>query len=193
MKPVHQIFYTLQGEGRNTGRAAVFVRFSGCNLHCPFCDTVHDSFEPMSDEAIVEAVSAFPARLVVLTGGEPALYVDQHLVEAFHERGFEVAMETNGTRPLAPGIDWITVSPKDDDCGPCDVVVSKAHEVKVVYVGQDVERYRTAIEADYYYLQPCDFGDDPRTQQSLNDCVAYCMEHPHWRLSLQTHKMINIP
>ena len=110
---VNDIFYSLQGEGRNTGRAAVFVRFAGCNLRCPFCDTEFDTFREMTAEEIVVAISQFPARFVVLTGGEPTLQVDEAFVDLLHQHGFEVAMESNGTRPAPNNLDWLTVSPKE--------------------------------------------------------------------------------
>ena len=110
---VNDIFYSLQGEGRNTGRAAVFVRFSGCNLRCPFCDTDFSAFREMTAAEIVREISACPARFVVLTGGEPTLQVTEDFVDQLHEAGFEVAIETNGTRTVPRNIDWVTVSPKE--------------------------------------------------------------------------------
>ena len=109
---INNIFYSLQGEGANTGRAAVFVRFAGCNLRCPFCDTEFDSYREMTADEILEAVSGFEARFVVLTGGEPTLQVDEGLVDMLHNEGFYVAMESNGTRPAPSNLDWLTVSPK---------------------------------------------------------------------------------
>ena len=167
MKRVNEIFYSLQGEGKNTGRAAVFIRFSGCNLACPFCDTDFEAYVEMSDEQIVAAALAFPARFVVLTGGEPALQVDASLVEKLHASGFEIAMESNGTRPVVDGIDWLTVSPKGK------VVVERCNELKCIYV----------------YLQPCDVGDAQRNRQITQACTDYICRHPRWRLSLQTHKL----
>ena len=112
MKRINDIFYSLQGEGHNTGRAAVFIRFAGCNLRCSFCDTEFDTYREMSDEQILEAISQYPARFVVLTGGEPTLQVDEAFVELLHQHGYEVAMESNGTRPAPRNLDWLTVSPK---------------------------------------------------------------------------------
>ena len=109
---VNDIFYSLQGEGRNTGRAAVFVRFSGCNLRCSFCDTDFSSFREMTSDEIIKEISQYPARFVVLTGGEPTLQVTAAFVNQLHEAGFEVAIETNGTLPIPENIDWVTVSPK---------------------------------------------------------------------------------
>ena len=112
MKKINDIFYSLQGEGHNTGRAAVFIRFAGCNLRCPFCDTEFDTYREMTDEAILQAIAPYPARFVVLTGGEPTLQVDEAFVDLLHSQGYEVAMESNGTRPAPQNLDWLTVSPK---------------------------------------------------------------------------------
>lgn len=188
MYRVNEIFYSLQGEGGNTGTPAVFVRFSGCNLSCFFCDTDFSSYTQMSVEDIVSAVSAYPARLVVLTGGEPALQVDKQLVDALHVVNKYLAIETNGTRTLPEGIDFVTISPKETG----KTVLSKADEVKVVFVGQDVESYRDRIAAANYFLQPCSQEKNGVVTDNREEVIKYILEHPHWRLSLQTHKILNI-
>ena len=188
MYRVNEIFYSLQGEGGNTGTPAVFVRFSGCNLSCIFCDTDFSSYTQMSVEDIVSAVSAYPARLVVLTGGEPALQVDKQLVDALHAVNKYLAIETNGTRTLPEGIDFVTISPKETG----KTVLSKADEVKVVFVGQDVESYRDRIAAANYFLQPCSQEENGILTDNREEVIKYILEHPHWRLSLQTHKILNI-
>lgn len=189
-KRVNEIFYSLQGEGHNTGRPAVFVRFSGCNLKCPFCDTDHFSGREMSDEEILSAVVRYPSRFVVLTGGEPLLQVDDVFVALLHSAGFEVAMETNGTRPVPEAIDWLTVSPKQTFVGDAGrPVITRCSELKCVFDGDcDVSDY--GIESDYYYLQPCDTGDEKRNAEITAACVEYIKANPKWRLSLQTHKMV---
>lgn len=181
MKKINEIFYSLQGEGYHTGTPAVFVRFSGCNLKCTFCDTAHEDGVLMEDEAIVEAVSRFPATWVILTGGEPGLWVDEALVDALHKAGKQVAIETNGTCRLPENIDWVTCSPKEGAA----LKVERIDEIKVVFLGQDVASY-LSIPARHYFLQPC---------SCLNtaEVVQYIKEHPSWRLSLQTHKLIDIP
>lgn len=181
MKKINEIFYSLQGEGYHTGTPAVFVRFSGCNLKCSFCDTAHEEGVLMEDEAIVEAVSRFPATWVILTGGEPGLWVDEALVDALHKAGKQVAIETNGTCRLPENIDWVTCSPKEGAA----LKVERIDEIKVVFLGQDVASY-LSIPARHYFLQPC---------SCLNtaEVVQYIKEHPSWRLSLQTHKLIDIP
>ena len=188
MYRVNEIFYSLQGEGANTGTPAVFVRFSGCNLSCFFCDTDFSSYSEMSVEDIVRAVEAFPARLVVLTGGEPALQIDRQLIDALHAVNKFIAIETNGTRPLPEGIDFITISPKETG----KTVLSKADEVKVVFLGQDVENYHNTIAASHYFLQPCSQEKDGAITSNTEDVIRYILEHPHWGLSLQTHKILNI-
>lgn len=185
---VNEIFYSLQGEGYHTGRAAVFVRFAGCNLRCPFCDTDFAHGEQMTAEQIAEHVfsySTHPETLIVLTGGEPSLQADDQLIRVLHRYNQTLTIETNGTRPVPEGIDWVTVSPKPDST----VVLTRADEVKIVLTHQsetDLQHWRTAIRASHYYLQPC-------SCQNTEDVVAYILRHPEWRLSLQTHKYIHIP
>lgn len=195
---VNEIFYSLQGEGRYAGTPAVFVRFSGCNLRCSFCDTDYESGREMSEEAIVEAVSEYPARHVILTGGEPTLQLTASLAEKLHAAGCTIHLETNGTRPLPEGcrIDWITCSPKAGG----SVVIRPIDELKVVFLGsdpatgepvQDMAQY-DCYEAKEYRLQPCDVHDAERNRQILKDTIAYALAHPRWNLSLQTHKMIHV-
>lgn len=138
MRKINEIFYSLQGEGFHTGTPAVFVRFSGCNLRCSFCDTRHEEGVMMTDEEIVEKVSSFPARMVILTGGEPSLWIDKALISRLREAGKQICIETNGTRPLPDGIDWVTCSPKEN----APVVLERVDEIKVVYTGQGPVRIR---------------------------------------------------
>lgn len=180
MKKINEIFYSLQGEGFHTGIPAVFVRFSGCNLSCAFCDTAHEEGVMMSDEQIAEAVASYPARMVVLTGGEPSLWIDESLLSLLRQAGKYICIETNGTHPLPAGIDWVTCSPKEN----APVVLTKIDEIKVVYIGQDVSKHM-AIPARYHFLQPC-------SCQNTREVIEYILQHPTWRLSLQTHKLIDI-
>ncbi len=206
---VKEIFYTLQGEGRNAGRAAVFCRFAGCNLWsgraadraaatCQFCDTDFVGTDGpgggrfASPEALAEAIAATwpgeaPGRLVVLTGGEPLLQVDAPLLEALHARGFEAAVETNGTLPAPPGIDWLCVSPK----AGAPLRLLAGDELKLVYPqpGAEPERF-AALAFTHHLLQPM---DGEALAANMAAAVTYCLAHPAWRLTLQTHKMLGIP
>ena len=206
---VKEIFYTLQGEGANAGRAAVFCRFAGCNLWtgreadratavCRFCDTDFVGVGPdggkfATADALAEAVAsrwtgeAVGARpLVVCTGGEPLLQLDAAAVEALHRRGFEVAVETNGTRQPPPGLDWICVSPKVG----APLVLERGDELKLVYPqeGGDPARFE-ALRFRHFFLQPM---DGPALAENTARAVAYCLAHPRWRLSVQTHKVVGI-
>jgi len=206
---VKEIFLTLQGEGGQAGRAAVFCRFAGCNLWsgreqdrasavCTFCDT---DFVGMDGEnggrfedaaALVAAVTAQwrgadEARLVVCTGGEPLLQLDAPLIEAFHAAGFAIAVETNGTLPAPAGIDWICVSPKADAA----LAQTAGQELKLVYpqTGVDPARFE-ALGFERFFLQPL---DGPDREANTAAAVDYCLSHPRWRLSVQTHKYLGLP
>jgi len=206
---VKEIFLTLQGEGGQAGRAAVFCRFAGCNLWsgreqdragavCTFCDT---DFVGMDGEsggrfltptALAEAVAAKwrgpnEGRLVVCTGGEPLLQLDTPLIAALHALGFEIAVETNGTLAAPDGIDWVCVSPKAD----APVVQTRGQELKLVYpqAGVDPARFES-MGFERFFLQPM---DGPEREANTAAAVAYCLDHPRWRLSVQTHKYLGLP
>jgi 7-carboxy-7-deazaguanine synthase (Cx14CxxC type) len=205
-----EIYLTLQGEGAQTGHAAVFLRFAGCNLWtgreadragavCTFCDTDFVGTDGpgggkfATAEALASAVEGqWPAggrdaRLVVCTGGEPALQLDAALVGALHARGFRVAIETNGTQPLAAGIDWVCVSPKAE----ARLVVTAGDELKLVYPQSlaPPERF-LALDFTHFFLQPM---DGPERERNTQAAVRYCLANPRWRLSVQTHKMLGLP
>ena len=182
---VNEIFYSLQGEGRWTGMPAVFIRFSGCNLRCPFCDTDFRAATEMNLTDILREVRSLSGgcRRIVVTGGEPALQLDAAIVETFHAEGYRIHVETNGTRCLPEGVDWVTLSPKEA-WQDAPVVLQTADEVKVVYTGQDVEPW-AAFPAACHYLQPC-------SGQNTKEVVDYILDHPVWQLSLQTHKLLDI-
>lgn len=208
---VKEIFFTLQGEGANSGRPAVFCRFSGCNLWtgreqdrakaiCQFCDTDFVGTDGSgggkfaSTAELADSIashwptdSSSRARpLVVCTGGEPLLQVDGALIEALHERGFEVAVETNGTQLPPDGVDWICVSPKANT----DLTLRRGHELKLVFpqVAARPEQFEE-FDFKHFYLQPM---DGPNQAENMELAVRYCLEHPQWRLSLQTHKLLGI-
>lgn len=190
---VNEIFYSLQGEGYHTGQASVFVRLSGCNLRCPFCDTDFSTYTEMTADEIaaeVQRLAPDPQVLIILTGGEPSLQADEALCTTLHATGKRICMETNGTHPLPAGIDWITCSPKEGS----RIVIPHANELKIVYQGglsdtpdsrQDVEQWAKQIPAEHLYLQPC-------SCQNTVEVIDYILRHPHWHLSLQTHKYLNI-
>ena len=207
MYKIKEIYYTLQGEGAHTGRPAVFCRFTGCNLWsgreedrtkaiCQFCDTDFWGMDgenggKYTAEKLAQKVkSLWPGKMgipyVVCTGGEPLLQLDKALVNAFHEVGFEIAIETNGTIIPPDGIDWICMSPK----AGAVLKLKKGHELKLVFPQVDAEPHRFAeLDFKHFFLQPMD-GIDVEENTLL--AVRYCLEHPVWRLSLQTHKLLDI-
>ncbi len=205
---VKEIFYTLQGEGANAGRPAVFCRFAGCNLWsglerdraaavCTFCDTdfvgtdgegggKFKTAELLADEIVGHWGETPSHRFVVLTGGEPLLQVDTPLVNALHARGFTIAVETNGTVEPPPGLDWVCVSPKADST----LVVESGDELKLVFPQEGVDPARfTGLVFTHFFLQPMD-NVLQQTNQRL--AMQYCLSHPQWKLGLQTHKMLGI-
>jgi 7-carboxy-7-deazaguanine synthase len=205
---VKEIFKTLQGEGAQMGRVAVFCRFAGCNLWsgrgvdrttsvCSFCDTDFVGIDGSGGGRFADAIALAEAietewagaranRYVVLTGGEPLLQVDPALVDALHGRGFAVAVETNGTRAAPKGLDWICVSPKAD----AELVQRSGHELKLVYPQEKAapERFEH-LAFEHFFLQPM---DSPAAAANLDAAITYCTQNPRWRLSLQSHKMIGI-
>ncbi len=207
---VKEIFYTLQGEGTHAGRPAVFCRFAGCNLWsgresdrataiCQFCDTdfvgTDGALGGKFGEAKVLAQTIdrlWPAdyaasKFVVLTGGEPLLQVDAELIDALHAHGFMIALETNGTLPVPVGIDWICVSPKMG----ASLVQRHGQELKVVVpqIGQDLSAYE-ALDFEHFLLQPM---DSPTSARNTVFAIEHCKRHPKWKLSMQTHKILQIP
>ena len=195
MFKINEIFYSLQGEGFQSGTPAVFVRFSGCNLRCAFCDTQHQAGEMMSLQEIVDEVNKYPdAPLLVLTGGEPSLFIDEAFVAELKQKTHKtIAIETNGTRPLPNNLDWVTLSPKSafegGDFEPC--VLKRCDELKVIYLGQDLAQYKD-IEAKHHFLQPCFCEDETQQKANMKACVKAVMQNPGWRLSLQIHRILNI-
>lgn len=205
---VKEIFKTLQGEGAQIGRAAVFCRFAGCNLWsgrevdratsvCTFCDTDFVGMDGTGGgrfadaDALADAIAAewkgsSANRYVVLTGGEPLLQADDALVAALHARDFEIGVETNGTQAAPAGLDWICVSPK----AGADLVLQSGHELKLVYPQETARPERFAhLAFDHFFLQPM---DSPTAAANLEAAISYCTDNPRWRLSLQSHKMIGI-
>ena len=192
---INEIFYSLQGEGFHSGTPCVFVRFSGCNLRCAFCDTDHRDGVMMSLDDIIGEVNLYPnAPMVVLTGGEPSLFINREFVaglKAATDR--RIAIETNGTRPLPDNLDWVTLSPKTGFAGgdivPC--VLDHCDELKVVWCGQDLAQYRK-ITAAHRFLQPCYTEVADQREANLQACVSAVLSNPGWRLSVQLHRMVGV-
>lgn len=192
---VNEIFYSLQGEGYNSGKAAIFIRLSGCNLKCPFCDTDFAAYKEMTVDEIVDEVVVLSdkAKLVVLTGGEPTLQDCKPLVASLHLKGYTVAMESNGTQAFKlEFVDWLTISPKEAFVGnPGAVKMKRCDELKVVFDGIH-EPSTYDVFALHYYLQPCDTGDEAKNKEIMSKCVEYIKQNPKWKLSLQTQKILNV-
>lgn len=210
---VKEIYYTLQGEGAQAGRAAVFLRFTGCNLWTgraedrgrgaggcsAWCDTDFVGVDGPGggrfdgpDPLVAAVAAAWPAGaggapLVVATGGEPLLQLDAALLDALHAAGFAVAIETNGTQPVPAGVDWVCVSPK----AHAPLVVTRGDELKLIYPQAEVPPAAVAhLDFRHFFLQPL---DGPHAAAHTRACLDYCLAHPQWRISLQTHKLLNIP
>ncbi len=195
MRRINEIFYSLQGEGHHTGYPSVFIRFSGCNLQCPFCDTRHNEGVAMNDTDIVRAVNLYKADWVVLTGGEPSLFIDADFIRLLHQAtGKKIAIETNGTHELPEGIDWVTVSPKvgiAEMIGNLEIKVGSADEIKVVDVGQDLDVYFDLPckgEKTLMYLQPCYVADKKTIEATTMRTVKRVVQDTRWTLSLQRHR-----
>ena len=206
---VKEIFYTLQGEGGQAGRAAVFCRFAGCNLWtgreedrskaiCQFCDTDFVGTDgpgggkfATADDLAAAVAAQWPSGsggrpLVVCTGGEPLLQLDEPAIDALHAKGFEIAVETNGTQPAPKGLDWICVSPK----AGAELVLKRGTELKLVFPQpQAMPENFEGLDFKHFFLQPMDGIEQKRNTRLA---VEYCMSHPRWRLSVQTHKMVGI-
>ena len=207
---IKEIFYTLQGEGNHAGRPAVFCRFAGCNLWtgreedrstaiCQFCDTDFVGTDGIGGgkfktaQALASNInslwpSSYPdSKYVVFTGGEPLLQLDLALIAAMHEVGFTIAIETNGTLPVPKGVDWICVSPKMGS----SLVVRKGNEIKVVIpqMEQPMSEY-ASLDFEHHFVQAM---DGPNREENLRLAIAYCKDHPKWKLSVQTHKLLQIP
>ena len=192
MKKINEIFYSIQGEGRNAGRAAVFIRFSGCNIRCPFCDTKHQKGKEMSDLEIINQIAEYPCRFVILTGGEPTLYVDADFVDKLHHKGYEVAIETNGTNIVPANVDFVTLSPKFEFVKNSNIKQLVCDELKVIFNSvNNMDAYNVII-AKYKYIQPCDTGDDDTNQMLIVNAIKFVQDNPDWRLSLQLQKILSI-
>ncbi|MGC6472118.1 MAG: 7-carboxy-7-deazaguanine synthase [Parvibaculales bacterium] len=210
---VKEIFFSLQGEGAQSGRPAVFCRFAGCNLwsgleqdrasaQCTFCDTDFVGTDGQNGgkfktaQELAGAIAAlWPDQdsiadaYVIFTGGEPLLQLDAELLDAVKLHGFETAVETNGTLPAPQGLDWICVSPKPDS----ELVQTRGHELKFVYPQPKLSPDQFAgLDFEHFYLQPMDVADDAEMAHNVQACISFCLQNPQWRLSLQTHKILGL-
>lgn len=193
---INEIFYSLQGEGRWAGTPAIFIRFSGCNLKCDFCDTNHLLYKEYSTEEILREIKDYAPNHIVLTGGEPTLQITPKFLTALKERGYYIHLETNGTKELSQSLytklDWITCSPKFDKIP----AMARFEELKVVFDKDHIEPLKEYEQIRYplesFYLQPCDRKDEQWNQENIIACVEYIKQHPIWKLSLQTQKILNI-
>lgn len=192
MKKINEIFYSIQGEGYNAGRAAVFIRFSGCNIRCPFCDTKHQKGKEMSDLEIINQIAEYPCRFVILTGGEPTLYIDADFVDKLHHKGYEVAIETNGTNIVPANVDFVTLSPKFEFVKNSNIKQLVCNELKVIFNSVNNMDAYNVITAKYKYIQPCDTGDDDTNQMHIVNAIKFVQDNPDWRLSLQLQKILSI-
>lgn len=191
MKKINEIFYSVQGEGLHAGRPAHFIRFSGCNLHCPFCDTKHEEGVMMTDEEILEKIN-FGSNMVILTGGEPSLFIDEQFIRKLNNLGKYVCIETNGTHELPKGKYFITLSPKFEFVSKAELKIKRASELKVVWNGENNMYKYSDIVAKHRFIQPCDTQDKEKNAQIMQEVVEYVKEHPEWRVSVQTQKILNV-
>lgn len=191
---VNEIFYSIQGEGAHSGMAAIFVRLSGCNLRCSFCDTEHQPYQDLTEDEIASQIAEYPASLVVITGGEPTLQLTSSLIAKIHDLGKMVAIETNGTREIPRGVDWVTVSPKSAFVGEVGKpIIKTAQEVKIVFDGEHLYADPTfGITAAHYFIQPCDTQDEEKNREIIKKCVQFIKDNPSWHLSLQTQKILGV-
>lgn len=193
---VNEIFYSIQGEGRYTGTPSIFIRLSGCNLKCNFCDTKHQSYKEYTEDEIIQEIAKYPAKHVVITGGEPFLQLTNSFIEKLHQAEKFIQIETNGTIPLnkchLTNIDWITCSPKFEFCHNADIKLEYIDELKIIMnKGQDMSQYEN-ITAKEYYIQPCDVGDENENIEILARVINFIKSQPKWKLSLQTQKILNV-
>jgi len=184
---LNEIFYSIQGEGRWVGYPAIFIRFSGCNLECFYCDTDFSLKLQLTKEAIYQIIQHYPCRRIVLTGGEPSLQLkldknsNSNFVQFFRDEGYKIHIESNGTRVLPKNLDWITISPKEK------WIIREGNELKVIYQGQDLEQYNNT-NFEYYYLQPC----YTKNYVNYQETIKRVKESNKWILSVQTQKILKI-
>lgn len=192
---INEIFYSIQGEGFYTGKPSVFIRFSKCNLRCPFCDTNFNDYTEMDEDEIIKEISKYPSRYIVLTGGEPTLQITQSFIDKLHNEGKYIMIETNGTNEIPWNIDWVTCSPKNLYV-KAPLKLTWASEVKIVMDDkikeEDLLLLQDSIISLNYYIQPCDTQDEELNEIINQRCINFILKHPDWSLSLQTQKILNV-
>lgn len=176
---INDIFYSIQGEGYYTGSAVIFIRFSGCNLKCSFCDTDHSRYKFLTKEEIYTKIKKFNSKHIIFTGGEPTLQINKELCLYFKRKGYYLSIESNGTNKIDNYIDWITISPKNKD-----FTQKKGNELKVIFNTIDLKNL-TKLKFDYYYIQP-------KSEKNIKKIINYIKKNPIWKLSLQTQKILKI-
>ncbi|MDL2256757.1 7-carboxy-7-deazaguanine synthase QueE [Bacteroidales bacterium OttesenSCG-928-I14] len=190
---VNEIFYSLQGEGGRQGEASIFIRLSGCNLKCDFCDTSHEEGVFMTEQEILDSISKYPCRWIVWTGGEPSLQLNDDILRYFHDKGYFQAVESNGHYPLSDLFDYKVVSPKGKNIDYARLKNANVEEVRLpVNKGDIIPEISSLPKAKHYFLSPVFLSEETRTQGNIAYCVSYIMQNTNWHLSLQIHKLIGI-
>lgn len=193
---VNEIFYSIQGEGYFTGTPSVFIRLSGCNLRCNFCDTEHQSYKEYTEDEIINEIAKYPTKHIVITGGEPLLQLNSSFIEKLHNAEKFVQIETNGTISInesyLSNIDWVTCSPKFEHCLNAEIKLHRIDELKVVVKKDTDMSLYEKIKAQKYYVQPCDTKNKKENKEIIINAVNFIKSNPKWRLSLQTQKILNV-
>jgi organic radical activating enzyme len=190
---VNEIFYSLQGEGGRQGEASIFIRLSGCNLTCRFCDTDFSASKTMNLGQIMTRIAPYPCRWIVWTGGEPALQLTDEILQYFKDRGYSQAIESNGTLPLSPLLDYTVVSPKGMNIAYTKKNNPRVDEIRLpVRKGTVIPKFEDLPEAKQYFLSPIFTAGEGTTHANIRYCTRYVQKHPEWKLSVQLHKLIGI-
>ena len=191
---VNEIFYSLQGEGGRTGEASIFIRLTRCNLNCDFCDTDFESGQDMSPEEILSEILQYPCQWIIWTGGEPTLQLTDEVLLFFKTKGYKQAIESNGSKSLSKLLDYTVCSPKGNDFAFVKKINPKVDEIRLpMKVKGKLPGFELLPEAEAYFLSPIFTSDSQTTAENIDYCVELVKEHPEWRLSVQMHKLINIP
>lgn len=188
---INEIFYSIQGEGYRFGEASIFIRLTGCDQSCGYCDTEFESGKEIPNEELLEIIRKFPSNWIVWTGGEPTLQLKTDDVKFFKEAGYLQAIETNGNNPAPDGLDWVCVSPKVAEHVVARNFPNGVNELRYVRHATQVAVPEPKVEAEHYYLSPRFDGND-MNENNLKKCISLILENPKWKLSLQNHKILNV-